>query len=203
MRVWVGGGRKEGLGAAVVPDCSAGAGGVPPLVDAWGDASLPPIPSPNFVTAGESGDTWIYGVASDPAKMAGGEHFYWRLVLCVHSLVYGQLMPSLRCMHAHACRVPCAAAHAERLERAVRRRSLPALQPTPAQGDGQGPLNFNISIPNADTRCDLTVALCRCTAQLPEHTWGVDTKDYPGEWDSWSNKGEAGAACGAFVVDTS
>lgn len=28
-----------------------------------------------------------------------------------------------------------------------------------------------------------------CPAQLPEHTWGVDTKVHPGEWDSWSNAG--------------
>jgi hypothetical protein len=26
--------------------------------------------------------------------------------------------------------------------------------------------------------------------QLPEHTFGLDTKEHPGEWDSWTNEGE-------------
>lgn len=34
-----------------------------------------------------------------------------------------------------------------------------------------------------------TVNLSCLQVQMPEHTFGVDTKEYPGEWDSWSNKG--------------
>ncbi|EFN55987.1 hypothetical protein CHLNCDRAFT_145354 [Chlorella variabilis] len=38
-----------------------------------------------------------------------------------------------------------------------------------------------------------TVNLSCLQVQMPEHTFGVDTKEYPGEWDSWSNKAASGA----------
>lgn len=31
--------------------------------------------------------------------------------------------------------------------------------------------------------------LCPSAAQIPEHTWGVDTKFHPGDYDRWSNAG--------------
>ena len=84
------------------------------------EKDLPNLDLP--VVTDEIGDTWIYGVASDPARTAE-----FRALL--------------------------------RLRR--------------ASGDRYDDAAFN--------------KFSRLLLKIPEHTWGVDTKDYPGDYTRWSN----------------